>query len=447
METALRLGGALRDFWRIHGYISEGRNFLERALAASEGIEASVHAKALIAAANLAFIQSDYDSTEMLSQESLSLYRKLEDQPGIAFSVYLLGFVAWTRGNTATARSLLTESLALARAVDDEQRAAWSVFVQGLLESSQGEYTLARSLFEESLAIHRRLQNKRGIAHALSQLSQVLIVSQRDQEKVPFLLEECLAVSREIGFKEGIAASFWLSGQVALGQGDLVTARTLAEKSVVLYKEMGHRHGTAESLSALGKVLAAEVDYAAARTQYEESLEICGALGAKWIIATCLLGLGEVVAAQQKLAWAAQLWGTADALRDALGVPIPPVELADYERSLSAARVHLGERAFAAAWSQGRSMTSEQALAAKGQKPIQTPTTTMIPPPIHPAGLTAREVEVLRLVAGGLTDVQVAEKLVLSPRTVHAHISSIYSKLGVTSRSAATRYAIEHHLG
>jgi DNA-binding NarL/FixJ family response regulator len=45
-----------------------------------------------------------------------------------------------------------------------------------------------------------------------------------------------------------------------------------------------------------------------------------------------------------------------------------------------------------------------------------------------------------------LTDLQIASKLVLSPRTVHAHISSIYSKLAVTSRSAATRYAIEHHL-
>jgi len=55
-------------------------------------------------------------------------------------------------------------------------------------------------------------------------------------------------------------------------------------------------------------------------------------------------------------------------------------------------------------------------------------------------------VEVLRLLAGGLTDQQIAGKLVLSPRTVHAHISSIYSKLAVTSRSAATRYAIEHHL-
>jgi DNA-binding CsgD family transcriptional regulator len=61
-------------------------------------------------------------------------------------------------------------------------------------------------------------------------------------------------------------------------------------------------------------------------------------------------------------------------------------------------------------------------------------------------GLTEREVEVLRSVAQGLTDAQVAEQLVISPRTVHSHLNSIYSKLGISSRSAATRYAIEHDL-
>jgi len=164
------------------------------------------------------------------------------------------------------------------------------------------------------------------------------------------------------------------------------------------------------------------------------------------VIAACLLGLGEVVAAQRQFAWAAQLWGVAEALRDATGISIPPVELADYERAVSAVRVHLGERAFAVAWAQGRSMTPEQAFVAKGQKPVSPQTTTIVPAQTYPAGLTAREVEVLRLVASGLTDIQVAEKLVLSPRTVHAHISSIYNKLGVSSRSAATRYAMEHHL-
>ena len=91
-------------------------------------------------------------------------------------------------------------------------------------------------------------------------------------------------------------------------------------------------------------------------------------------------------------------------------------------------------------------MTPKQALAAKGQKPTPPPAATITPPPTYPDGLTAREVEVLRLVAKGFTDAQVAKELVLSPRTVHAHLSSVYSKLGIPSRSAATRYAIEHDL-
>ena len=91
-------------------------------------------------------------------------------------------------------------------------------------------------------------------------------------------------------------------------------------------------------------------------------------------------------------------------------------------------------------------MTPEQALVAEGQPLLPTPT-----PPARPAatsldGLTAREVEVLRLLAQGLTSAQIAEQLAISLLTVNTHVRSIYSKLGVTSRSAATRYALEHHL-
>jgi predicted ATPase/DNA-binding CsgD family transcriptional regulator len=450
IETALRLGGALRVFWVVHGHITEGRHFLERALAVEVSlvdtrIEASVRAKALFAAGHLAFIQSDYQRAEPLCQESLALYRELEDQPGIAFALSLLGSVAWIQGNMGAARTLTEEALAIARQVDALEVAAGSLFILGLVSSSQGEYARAYGLFEEGLAIQRALGDKRGIAHSLSQLAQVLFVAQADPARVRPLLEECLMVSREVGFKEGIAAYYCVSGQLALSQRDLVLAHSLAEKSVVLYQEMGHRHGTANSLALLGKVLALEGDYAAAQTPFEESLAISCELSEQWVAAVCLVELAEVVAAQRQLAWAAQLWGAAEALRDAFGVPIPLVQRTDYERSVSAARVHLGERAFAAAWAQGRPMTPEQALAAKGQKPTPMPTTAASPPK-YPDGLTAREVEVLRLLAGGMTDLQIAEKLVLSPRTVHAHISSIYSKLGVTSRSTATRYAMEHHL-
>ena len=66
--------------------------------------------------------------------------------------------------------------------------------------------------------------------------------------------------------------------------------------------------------------------------------------------------------------------------------------------------------------------------------------------PTYPAGLTTREVEILRLVAQGLSDMQIAEQLVISPRTVNWHLTSIYSKIQVSSRAAATRYAIEQKL-
>ena len=98
-------------------------------------------------------------------------------------------------------------------------------------------------------------------------------------------------------------------------------------------------------------------------------------------------------------------------------------------------------------------MTPEQALAAQGAVTMPTaapagPSSVPHTPKAStsPDGLTAREVEVLQLVAQGLTNEEVAERLVISPRTVDTHLTSIYSKIGVSSRSAATRYAMEHHL-
>lgn len=446
-ELALRLVGTLFWFWWVRGHWTEGRNFLERALAVGEEVGASsIGAKALFAAANMAFVQSDYERAAALAEGSLALYRELGDKRGIALSLYPLGNVAWSRGNMAAARAMKEEALALHRELGNTRSVALSLFSLGLLESSQGEYTRAHTLFEESLAIERKLQNERGVAHTLSQLAQLLVVTQADAATIRALIEESLTLSEKVGFKEGIAAYYCVSAQLALRQGDLVAARSLAERGVALYKEIGHRHGTAKSFAVLGKVVASEGDYAEAQALYEQSLTISSELGEKWVAAVYLVELGEVVAAQQKLAWAAQLWGASEALREATGIPIPLVERADYERSVSFARTHLGERAFAAAWAQGRAMTPGQALAAKGQKAMPAPPVKANQPATYPDGLTAREVEVLRLLASGLTDQRIAEKLVLSPRTVHAHISSIYSKLGVTSRSAATRYAMEHHL-
>ncbi len=88
-------------------------------------------------------------------------------------------------------------------------------------------------------------------------------------------------------------------------------------------------------------------------------------------------------------------------------------------------------------------MTPEQAIEYALDRPT-TPETAA--PETYPAGLSAREVEVLRLVAAGLTNAEVAGKLFISPRTVNWHLGSIYRKLGFHSRAEATRFAVEHGL-
>ncbi len=98
-------------------------------------------------------------------------------------------------------------------------------------------------------------------------------------------------------------------------------------------------------------------------------------------------------------------------------------------------------------------MSLEQTLVTRDEVMTSPAITVELPsalptkqPVTHPDELTAREVEVLSLVAQGLTDIQVAERLSISPRTVNGHLTSVYRKIQVTSRSAATRYAIERHL-
>jgi DNA-binding CsgD family transcriptional regulator len=188
-----------------------------------------------------------------------------------------------------------------------------------------------------------------------------------------------------------------------------------------------------------------------ARRLYEDSLVIVRKLGDKEFTASCLEGLGEAVAAQGEPVWAARLWGEAESLRQTIGAPKAPVDRVTYERALAQARAKLGEQAFRAAWAEGRAMSAAQAPPAQEAAPMSLSMEARQPsgPPtgrIPPAGLTAREAEVLRLLAQGWTDAQIAEHLFISVRTVNHHTTSLYSKLGVSSRAAATHYAIEHHL-
>jgi DNA-binding CsgD family transcriptional regulator len=322
---------------------------------------------------------------------------------------------------------------------------AWALNALALVVLYQGEYAGVYPLVEQAVEICREVGDTSGVAISLMTLVRVAFW-QGDLVRAQTLAEEGLASASETGITSAEALALALQGEIALAQAETTTARLLIEQSHTLWLEVGNQGMLASTCSLLGKVLAAQGDHTAARTMYEESL-----LGGLAIvdIAPTLEGLAVVVAAQGETTWAVRLLAAAAALRDSLGAPLPPVYHADYERCVAAARAQLGEQAFAVAWAEGYGITWDQALAARGPVTIPIETHPALPaksPSTSPIGLTARELEVLRLLAQGLTDAQIAEQLIISPRTVNTHLKAIYGKMQVSSRVAATRYAIDQHL-
>src|SRR5215218_6927475 len=161
----------------------------------------------------------------------------------------------------------------------------------------------------------------------------------------------------------------------------------------------------------------------------------------------CLMGIASVNGLRGDEGQAARLWGAAEALGEAASVPLLPAieSLYYYEEHVAAARSQLGDVVFDAAWADGRKMTPEQAVEYALLTP-ETPARAEAAQEDYPAGLSARETEVLRLVAGGMTNAQVARELYISPRTVNAHMGSIYHKIGSSTRAEVARFATEHGL-
>jgi DNA-binding CsgD family transcriptional regulator/tetratricopeptide (TPR) repeat protein len=349
----------------------------------------------------------------------------------------------------------------------------------GLRDRAQGEDARARVHYEEALALFNDLGYvyERALIHFL--LGLLLFYSQGDALTARSRLQEASRLWREQGNTLGLAVCLLRSAEVALlGQGNLAAAEVQAEEALGCFRELSYKAGMAEALFVLARMQARQGNYPAARSRCADILTLAREgddLGnihaafrvehdrdlpgrpsendANLNIPFYLEGLAQVVATQGEGTWAARLWGAAQALREGLHAPLPSVFRTEYEQAIAAARTQIGEKAFTAGWAQGRAMTLEQVLAAQG--PVTRPTAAPAGPSSVPQtrkastsadGLTAREVEVLRLVAQGLTDEQVAERLVISPGTVDTHLSAIYSKIGVSSRAAATRYAMEHRL-
>jgi len=452
LEQALRLGGALEWYWYVRGHLSEGRKWLERALAGSEGVAAPVRAKAFGSAGWLAVRQGHYVQAEMLGEKSLAGYRALADAAGIANALNLVGRSVEERGDYAAASPRYQEALAIARQKGDRQGIAYSLYGWAKVFMYEGKDEQARVLAQEMLSLVKEIGDPIYRSYTYSLLGH-LALRLGDDATAQTWFEQSLTINRERDRIRGVAFVQKFLGRLALHRGDHTIAQTLLEESLSIYRTAGDRQGMAESLAYLASNAMLRGDIQVARSLAEEGLTRALELDHKLTIAVCLERLAGVLLAQGEATWAVRLWGGAAALREAIGAPLPPVERAGYEQAVTAARSLLGEQAFAAAWAEGRAMGPEQALATREPQaipgetpPVTPPRTPASPAPSYPAGLSAREVEVLRLVAQGLTNAQIADQLIISPYTVNAHMRSIYSKLEVNSRIAVMQFASQHHL-
>ena len=450
-EEALRLGGALWWFWWIRGQVSEGRAFLDQALALQQESGRNVGARAFRAVGTLRALQGSLREAEALCREGLTLFRTQEDTHGIVTSLWLLAYVLTEQSQYALARPLIEEALTRSRRSQDSWGIAYSLELLAAIDFNQGAYSAGRSLAEESLALSRAGGDPAGITRSLW-LCGLLAFVQDHLTEAQGLLVESLEYAEVLGDKRDAAYTLVVLGYVAILEGDLVLAQARLKESLTLLNDLGDRRGISWALYGSGWIALVQREAPEAQAQLEQSLALLREVGQHWFLALTLEALACAVALQEHHIRAARLWGHAEVLRETLGASRPPAAERMQEPLVGFTRAQLGEATFAAAWAEGRRMNLDAVLTTRDQPllesslPTQPATRMRTSRPRYPAGLTTREVEVLRLVAAGLTDQEVAEKLIIAPRTVNTHLTSIYNKLGVTNRVEATRFAIDHRL-
>ena len=305
------------------------------------------------------------------------------------------------------------------------------------MQRTRGDYPAAETLFREALAVYEGLGDEGGVARALDRLAMCLVVG-GEMDRARPLFEQSLGLFRRLGDSHGVALGLY--GLAATRPaGGLAAARSYADESLDILRAVGDRRAYGKMLWSAADINADLGDVETAAAQFEESLTLFVEFGDRWFGGIVLESAAFLAAATGDAARSVRLLAAADAIRRALEVPLWVGFRERHDRVLAETRNALGKARFTAAWEEG------------ARTPISA-TVELVAPARTDAsadaceGLTTREVEVLALVGQGLTDAEVAERLVVSIRTVHAHLRSIYRKLDVHSRTAATRYALEHRL-
>jgi predicted ATPase/DNA-binding CsgD family transcriptional regulator len=493
-ELGARLACALVSFWFIRGHFDNGRAWLERMLARTDGsaVAPLLRVKMLWPIANTARQQGDYKAAARFSEEGIALGRDLPGSSDVANCLMVRGIVAAMQPDYELAHATLEQGLRLARAVGSDATYALGLTYLAMLGCFEGDYARARSAGEESLRHYRQRHNHWGSAVNLDTLG-TLARRQGQYDLARSFHEESLVASQSIGFKPGIALALACLGHVARALGDDATARTHYAASLRVYRESGDRRGIALALGNLAVIAERKGNHREARDCLAESLTTARLVGDKRIlaaalhqrvrnalaavdlpvavascaesltlsvelqdrrgIARALESCADVLVAAGRSEAARELCGRADALLASLGARRSPTEQASFDelrariqddRGSPSATAVMDPSAVVVTRTDGSFLTLEPAIewllaiarrSGSGEKPPAATTPTPAP------SLTPREAEVAALIARGLSNRQIAERLVISRRTADSHVAHILAKLGFAARSQIAVWA------
>ncbi len=408
-ETGIRLGRALWTFWVVRGLNTEGRSWMAQLGALPDVAKAP----------GLRVVAQGIEAT-----------------------------FAWRQGDYAAAQALLQQALPFLDQAP-EPRLRHSVPADlGMIALYQGDYSAARLHLEEELAAARALGHRVDEAVALDNLGTLALMLE-DYPTARRLCEQSLAIAREVGDPWALGLSLTMLQQAVLYQGDLSTGRQLVEEGLRAVRQIGDRLMLGYSLEAAGRLEIAEGRYTEARTALHEDLLVRQELGSRSEIAHALDAIAALAAAEGASERALHLAGAADRIWEVIGGRLSPIYQTLLERWLAPLRQTLGQDTIRSAWETGRSLSIERAVAlarAATETPPPQPDEALQTSERRVIDLTRREKQVAALLAEGLTNRQIAERLVVTQRTVATHIEHILEKLGFASRHQVGVWAAENGL-
>lgn len=315
--------------------------------------------------------------------------------------------------------------------------------IAGLFAEAVGDFAKATEKLDEARRMAQALGDKESLAMALLGLGDVADNTGQYDQAEP-LLWAAEELFRETGPRLWLVLSLAFLGTLAQRRGDDDAAQSLLDEALSLSREVGFHWGTAISLNRAGRLAREHGDDAEAARLYGESLVLWRELGDYWRMSRQLIDLAEVAADNGRYEYAARLLGAAEAINEPIGASESFVDDSARQRTLQLTSEQLTREAFDQAWAAGRAWSWETAVAE-----AMTPLAADHAPPVESVrqsgagpGLTARELEVLQLLAAGQSDRQIAETLFISRRTAQGHVASIFNKLGVNSRTAAAAAAL-----